>query len=34
MTKPTTDKVRLFAFGSGWGVPFNTAAQFSLKLNK
>jgi len=27
-----TDKIRLFAFCSGWGVPFNTAAPFPLKL--
>ena len=33
MTTPATDKVRLFAFGSGWGVPFNTAAPFPLKLD-
>ena len=33
MTNPTTDKIRLFAFGSGWGVPFNTAAPFPLKLD-
>ena len=26
------DKLRLFAFGSGWGVPFETAAPFPLKL--
>ena len=32
MTNPTTDNIRLFAFGSGWGVPFNTAAPFPLKL--
>jgi len=33
MTNPTTDKIRLFAFGGGWGVPFNTAAPFPLKLD-
>jgi glutathione S-transferase len=33
MTNSTTDKLRLFAFGSGWGVPFNTAAPFPLKLD-
>lgn len=32
MTNLTTDKIRLFAFGNGWGVPFNTAAPFPLKL--
>lgn len=32
MTTHNTDKVRLFAFGSGWGVPFNTTAPFPLKL--
>lgn len=33
MTNSTTDKLRLFAFGSGWGIPFNTAAPFPLKLD-
>lgn len=33
MTNQTTDKVRLFAFCSGWGVPFNTSAPFPLKLD-
>jgi glutathione S-transferase len=32
MTHATTDPIRLFAFGSGWGVPFDTAAPFPLKL--
>jgi glutathione S-transferase len=32
MTNPTTDNIRLFAFGSGWGIPFTTAAPFPLKL--
>ena len=32
MTHPMTDNIRLFAFGSGWGVPFDTAAPFPLKL--
>lgn len=32
MTHPTTDKLRLFAFCTGWGVPFNTSAPFPLKL--
>lgn len=29
---PTLDKIRLFTFGNGWGVPFTTAAPFDLKL--
>jgi glutathione S-transferase len=33
MTHQTKDTIRLFAFGSGWGVPFNTAAPFPLKLD-
>jgi glutathione S-transferase len=33
MTQQTRDTIRLFAFGSGWGVPFNTAAPFPLKLD-
>ena len=32
MHNPKTDKIRLFAFGSGWGVPFATSAPFPLKL--
>jgi glutathione S-transferase len=32
MTNPTISKIRLFAFGTGWGVPFNTSAPFPLKL--
>jgi glutathione S-transferase len=32
MTTLNTDNIRLFAFCSGWGVPFNTAAPFPLKL--
>lgn len=32
MQNSSTDKIRLFAFCSGWGVPFNTAAPFPLKL--
>ena len=32
MTDSTTDRIQLFAFGSGWGVPFATAAPFPLKL--
>lgn len=28
----TTDRIKLFAFGTGWGVPFQTAAPFPLKL--
>ena len=30
-TKPT-QPIRLFTFGSGWGIPFPTAAPFPLKL--
>jgi len=33
MTHQDTDTIRLFAFGSGWGVPFDTAAPFPLKLD-
>jgi len=33
MTQATTDKIRLFAFGTGWGVPFPTSAPFPLKLD-
>jgi glutathione S-transferase len=29
---PNSDTLRVFAFCSGWGVPFNTAAPFPLKL--
>ena len=32
MTNPTINKIRLFAFGTGWGVPFKTSAPFPLKL--
>lgn len=32
MANPTSDRIRLFAFGSGWGVPFATTAPFPLKL--
>jgi glutathione S-transferase len=32
MTDSTTDKIKLLAFGTGWGVPFATAAPFPLKL--
>jgi len=32
MTDSKTDRIQLFAFGSGWGVPFFTAAPFPLKL--
>lgn len=32
MTRPAPDRIRLFAFSSGWGVPFATAAPFPLKL--
>lgn len=29
---PTTDPLRLYGFCSGWGVPFETAAPFPLKV--
>lgn len=32
MTESTTGRIRLFAFGSGWGLPFVTGAPFPLKL--
>jgi|GEM_PF-136662 len=32
MTTSTSAKIKLFAFGTGWGVPFATAAPFPLKL--
>jgi glutathione S-transferase len=32
MADPTSDRIRLYAFGTGWGVPFTTAAPFPLKL--
>lgn len=32
MDKSNTEPIRLFAFGTGWGVPFPTAAPFPLKL--
>lgn len=32
MTNHPADRIRLFAFGGGWGVPFATAAPFPLKL--
>jgi len=32
MTQTTSDAIRLFALGTGWGVPFPTAAPFPLKL--
>jgi glutathione S-transferase len=32
MANHAPDKIRLFAFGTGWGVPFATAAPFPLKL--
>ena len=32
MKSATTDRIRLYAFGTGWGVPFETAAPFPLKL--
>ena len=32
MTNPTSENIRLFAFGTGWSVPFPTSAPFPLKL--
>jgi glutathione S-transferase len=32
MTSSTSDQIKLFAFGTGWGVPFATSAPFPLKL--
>jgi glutathione S-transferase len=32
MANTMSDRIRLFAFGSGWGVPFATSAPFPLKL--
>jgi glutathione S-transferase len=32
MTDSTPERIRLFAFGTGWGVPFPTAAPFPLKV--
>lgn len=32
MTSSTTDNIKLFAFGTGWGIPFATSAPFPLKL--
>jgi glutathione S-transferase len=32
MTDSTSETIRLFAFGTGWGVPFPTSAPFPLKL--
>jgi glutathione S-transferase len=32
MTDSTSGSIKLFAFGTGWGVPFATAAPFPLKL--
>jgi len=31
-TPRATQTIRLFTFGSGWGIPFPTAAPFPLKL--
>jgi glutathione S-transferase len=28
----TTDPIRLFVFGTGWGIPFPTSGPFPLKL--
>lgn len=32
MADSTSHRIRLFAFGTGWGIPFATAAPFPLKL--
>ena len=32
MTNSTADTIKLFAFGTGWGIPFSTSAPFPLKL--
>lgn len=32
MTDSTTDRIKLFTFSSGWGLPFFTGAPFPLKL--
>lgn len=32
MDQSISERIRLFAFGTGWGVPFATAAPFPLKL--
>lgn len=32
MANPSSDHLRLFAFGTGWGIPFDTSAPFPLKL--
>ncbi|MEJ2574788.1 MAG: glutathione S-transferase family protein [Gammaproteobacteria bacterium] len=32
MSNTTPDRIRLFAFGTGWGIPFATSAPFPLKL--
>ena len=32
MANPASETIRLFAFGTGWGVPFATTAPFPLKL--
>lgn len=32
MTNSTVDTIKLFAFGTGWGIPFSTSAPFPLKL--
>lgn len=33
MADPTLDRIQLFAFGTGWGLPFATSAPFPLKLD-
>jgi glutathione S-transferase len=32
MADRTSDRIQLFAFGTGWGLPFATSAPFPLKL--
>lgn len=32
MNTAAKERIRLYAFGTGWGVPFETAAPFPLKL--
>lgn len=32
MANTDSEKIRLFAFGTGWGIPFATSAPFPLKL--
>lgn len=32
MTTTSPERIQLFAFGTGWGIPFATSAPFPLKL--